>query len=67
MLGHEIDRFRRDVFGGHDEVAFVLAVFLVDEDDHLASLDVGEDVLDGGNVGQGRCHVQSSGLSRRSQ
>ena len=33
---HEVDRVRRDVLGGHHEVALVLAVLVVDDDDHLA-------------------------------
>jgi len=51
VLGHEVDRLGRDVFGGQHEVALVLAVFLVDQDDHAAVADVGDDVLDGGKCG----------------
>ena len=35
-LRHEVDRLGRDMVGGEHQVAFVLAVFLVDEDDHAA-------------------------------
>ena len=45
MLGHEVDGFRRDEFGGQHQVALVLAVFLVHQDDHFAGLEVGDDVL----------------------
>ena len=39
--GHEIDGFRRDVFGGHGQVALVLAVLIVHQNDHFALPDVG--------------------------
>ena len=38
-LGHEVDGFGRDFFGGEGKVAFVLAVFVVDDDDHAAGAD----------------------------
>ncbi len=51
-LGHEVDGFGRDFFGGEGEVAFVLAIFVVDHHDHAAGADflncigdVGEGVL----------------------
>ncbi len=44
--GHEVDRLGRDVVGGEHQVAFVLAVFLVDQDDHAAGAHVGDDVFD---------------------
>jgi hypothetical protein len=34
------------MLGGEHEVAFVFAVFLVDEDHHAAGTHVGDDVLD---------------------
>ena len=50
VLGHEIDGFGRDFFGGQREVAFVLAIFVVDDHDHAA----GADLLDRGrDVGKG--------------
>ncbi len=42
MHRHEVDRFRRDGFGGHGEVAFVLAIFVVDYDQHAAGAEVFE-------------------------
>ena len=67
VLDHEIDRFGRDVLGGDDDVAFVFAIFLVDQDDHLAGTNVGDDVLDRSDISIGRCHqAASSGLSMRS-
>ena len=60
MLGHEVDRLRRHVFGRHDEVALVLAVFFVDQDDHAASLQFGDDLGGGGDGGVGR-HASPGG------
>ena len=37
---HEVDVLRRDRRGGDDQVALVLAVLIVDDDDHLAVLDI---------------------------
>src|SRR5258705_405718 len=31
MFGHEIDGLGRDVLGGNDEIAFILAIFVIDE------------------------------------
>ena len=41
---HEVDGFGRDVVGREDQVALVLAVFLVDQDDHAAGGEIGHDV-----------------------
>ena len=41
----ERDRLGRRRFGGHDEVALVLAVLVVDDDDHLAPADRGHRVF----------------------
>jgi len=35
-LGHKVDGVRGDFFGGQGEIAFVLAIFIVDEDDHAS-------------------------------
>ena len=43
---HEVDRLRRHEVGGEHEVALVLAVFLVDEHDHAAGLELGDDLGD---------------------
>jgi len=53
VLGHEIDGFRRDVFGGHDEVALVFAVFFIDQHDHAAGFEFGDDFGGAGNGGMG--------------
>ena len=51
VLGHEVDGLRRDLFGGHSEVAFVFAVLVVDDHDHAA----GADFLQRGlNIAEGR-------------
>ena len=59
VRGHEVDRLGRHLLGRHAEVALVLAVLVVDEDDHLAGADVLEGRLDrgdgGGDLGRARC------------
>ena len=44
MLGHEVDRLRRDELGREDQIAFVLAILLVHQDDHAAALDIPDDL-----------------------
>ena len=39
---HEIDVLGPHFFGGHDQVAFVLAILVVDDHDHVAGADFGE-------------------------
>ncbi|SST08960.1 Uncharacterised protein [Acinetobacter baumannii] len=46
MLDHEVDVFGADAFGGHDQVAFVLAVLVIHQDDHLALADVFDQFVD---------------------
>ena len=46
---HEIDGFWRHVVGGQHQVAFVFAVFFIDQDDDLAGGHVGHDVFNGRN------------------
>ena len=48
VLSHEVDGFGGDFFGGHGEVAFVFAVFVVDEDDHAPLADFFNGFFDGG-------------------
>ena len=43
---HEIDGLRRGILGGDDQVAFVLAVLVVDQHDHAPGLEIGEGFLD---------------------
>jgi hypothetical protein len=47
--GHEVDGLGGDMLGGQHQVAFVLAVFLVDEDHHAAGGQFGHQLGDGGN------------------
>ena len=42
-LCHEIDGCGRDLGGGHEEIAFVLAVSVVGDNHHASSTDVGND------------------------
>src|SRR5450759_28287 len=46
LTNHEVDHFRRDQLRRTDEIAFVLAILIVGDDDQLASLDVGYCLLD---------------------
>jgi hypothetical protein len=46
VLGHEIDRVGRRHLRGDHEVALVLAVFGIDEDDHAAIAQVVENIAD---------------------
>ncbi len=39
---HEVDGVGSDFLGGHGEIAFVLAVFVVNDDDHAAGADLVE-------------------------
>jgi hypothetical protein len=43
---HEVDVGGGDLLRGHHEVAFVLAILIVHDDDHAAGRDVGEDFFD---------------------
>jgi hypothetical protein len=45
VLGHEVDRFGRGVFGGEHQVPFVLAVFVVDQDHGFARAHVRQRLL----------------------
>ena len=45
---HEVDRLGRDQIGGHGQVALVLAILVVDQDDHAA----GADRVDGPSTGR---------------
>ncbi len=66
--GHEVDGFGGAELGGDGEVAFVLAVLVVDEDDHATGLELVEGFGDvdessgavghfGGSDGLGPCHL----------
>src|SRR6185437_9104857 len=54
VAGHEIDGLGGDVFGGEGEVAFVFAVFVVDDDQHAAGANFVEGSGDVGKRGLGR-------------
>jgi len=48
MDSHEVNGFGCDVFGGESEIAFVLAIFVVDDDKHAAGSEIDERLRDGG-------------------
>lgn len=51
---HEIDGFGGNGIGGDGKVAFVLAVFVVDDDDHFAVAEIANRLLDWTEGGRGR-------------
>ncbi len=53
VLGHEVHHLRRGTLRRADEIALVLAVGVIRDDDHLARADVGEDGFDIGEWGVG--------------
>ncbi len=46
MAGHEVDGLRGDVLGSHNQIAFVLAIFVIHQDDEFALFDVSNGVFD---------------------
>ena len=46
VLRHEVDRFRRDLRRRHGEIAFVLAILIVHDDDHATGFDGGDRIFD---------------------
>ena len=61
---HEVERLGRRELRGDDEVALVLAVGVVDDDDEAALADLVDRLLDGGE-GRGHCHVSRLARSER--
>ena len=57
ILGHEVDGIRRRHLRGNDEVALVLAIFRIDENDHAAVLHLLDDLFD-----RRECAAARSGL-----
>jgi hypothetical protein len=47
VLGHEVDGIGSGHLRRHDEVALVLAVLGVDQDDHAAVAQIVDDLVDG--------------------
>ena len=43
---HVVNVFRTNFLRRHDEVTLVLAIFVINHDDHLACLDIGNNVFD---------------------
>ncbi len=56
LAGHEVDRLGRGELGGDREVALVLAVLVVADDDHPPGADVLDRLLDGGERRAHRGH-----------
>ena len=49
MPGHEVDYLGCDLLGGADQIAFIFAIFVVNDDDHLAVADIGNGFLNSRN------------------
>jgi hypothetical protein len=47
MFGHVVDGCRIAELRGDDKVALVLAVFVIDQNDHAASFGFGDDFFNG--------------------
>ena len=47
MLGHEVDRIGRGHLRGNNEIAFVLAVRVIDQNEHASVARVVDDLFDG--------------------
>ena len=46
MFCHKVDGFRADFLGGHNEVAFVLSILIIGDNDHAALADVFKAIFD---------------------
>ena len=62
MFDHEVDGFGGNELGGHEQVAFVFAVFGIGDDDHFAGFEVSQDFGDGGNGGGHGTSIPVGGL-----
>ncbi len=62
---HEVDGLGRDLLGGHDEVAFVLAVLVVDHDEHAACANLGDGLLDRRRTAGGSWRRSSTAALRK--
>ena len=60
LLGHEVDRLRRRELRRHHQVALVLAVFAVADDDHPAAADLFDRLLDGRERALASCSRRGS-------
>src|SRR6185503_1176776 len=49
MTGHEIDDFGSDLLSRADEIAFILTIFVVNDDDHPAVADLSDGFVDSRN------------------
>jgi len=47
VRGHEINHLRRDFLSGTDEIAFILTILVINDNDKLTGADVCDDFLDG--------------------
>ncbi len=59
--GHEIDRLRRHFLGGDRQVALVLAILVVHEDDHAPAPELLHRLFDGGKRRLGKGRLEAHG------
>src|SRR5262249_16233523 len=62
VFGHEIDRSRGDRLRCHNQITFILAIGIVHNDDHAASLKIGTDRI---NAVELACHHSDFGKEPR--
>jgi hypothetical protein len=53
MPGHKIDDIGRDLLGGADQIAFIFAIFVVNDDYHAAVADLGDGFVNSRNRHEG--------------
>ena len=68
-FGHEIDGFRRAMFGRNDEITFIFAIFLIHQNHHPAGTKLGDNLFNRRNdSGSGTWgHQDFSPFNKRSQ
>ena len=62
--GHEVDGLSAHVVGGEHQVAFVFAVFFVNQDDHATGAQFGHDVFNRGDGGGFQSCIHGGGGAR---
>ena len=64
MTNHESNRFGGYTLSGHNEVALILAIFVVEDENHAPGTKLRNDLLDVRNSGHGGATVGWSGRER---
>ena len=53
MGSHKVYNFGRNTFGSTDEITFVFTIFIVDQNNHFAGLDIGSQIVKSNDIGVG--------------